>query len=786
MTSLSGQQYSTKTMSGLSNTYSNNIVCDTIDINNSLTLEPGGVLTLPPNSVQDSYLSNNVAFRNQANTFSLTNIFSNIVQFTSTTIPIITQSIAANDSSQKISTTQWVDTYFGKLTLSTASTIQSWFGQNRFSTSAANLPVILRNTDQPTYGGGMFIASAGGQYNANTLLGDTCLLSTGTGVGTGALSLTTWSSTNCGIRIGSSNIGYNGTNHNFNGNISLALYNFDVLNTGRTRGLRIANNGANNGITDFSGVGVSTRFNFSSNNGSGVASNNFYIFNGDTCYLQGALGLGIGLVGSAISLDGICSFTNTTTPIITQAISLADNSTKISTTAFVKGQNYITASALTPYALLAGPQTFTGDQNFVTQAISDNSTLVATTAFVKNQNYITSTALTPYALLAPTSLQTFAGTAENTFNNQINSNAGVRFVDTFSSKISQQGNALVIENISNVNSVQIRSTTAGLVQRTGLLIQNGTFCELQGGTGNTITVSALNTPTLGIPPTAGIYSNEIATTQWVNDELVGNYALLNPPALQTWGTNQNQFNTQVTMNIVGTRYLNGANSSSITQTGNNLILGNISNSNSIQLRTNTAGGVFSQNVLARNGNEIAIKGDAGIVRILNTACTIECGTFSSQAPYDCGYLTIGAPITSKTNFNMGYQWDIGGGAFTGTSWGTAVGTYNIMTIAWNGSGDYTLGVWQVDIVIIINCVNSPTFSLCWNTISNTSMDITEKCAQSYGATTFGAAGHQITRLSFTLNITNFLQNFWLNSLRSGGSSLSSNTSYSQIKFTRIA
>lgn len=46
--------------------------------------------------------------------------------------------------------------------------------------------------------------------------------------------------------------------------------------------------------------------------------------------------------------------------------------------------------------------------------------------------------------------------------------------------------------------------------------------------------------------------------------------------------------------------------------------------------------------------------------------------------------------------------------------------------------------------------------------------------------------YQITRLSFTLNITNFLQNFWLNSLRSGGSALSSNTAYSQIKFTRIA
>ena len=52
----------------------------------------------------------------------------------------------------------------------------------------------------------MFIANRNGQYNAKTLLGDTFLMSTGTGSNSGALSLTSWRSTNCGIRIGSSNI----------------------------------------------------------------------------------------------------------------------------------------------------------------------------------------------------------------------------------------------------------------------------------------------------------------------------------------------------------------------------------------------------------------------------------------------------------------------------------------------------------------------------------------------------------------------------------------------------
>ncbi len=67
--------------------------------------------------------------------------------------------------------------------------------------------------------------------------------------------------------------------------------------------------------------------------------------------------------------------------------STASNNNEIASKAYVKNQNYITSSALTPYALLAGPQTFTGNQNFVTQATSDNSTLAATTAYVKNQGY---------------------------------------------------------------------------------------------------------------------------------------------------------------------------------------------------------------------------------------------------------------------------------------------------------------------------------------------------------------------------------------------------------------
>jgi hypothetical protein len=397
---------------------------------------------------------------------------------------------------------------------------------------------------------------------------------------------------------------------------------------------------------------------------------------------------------------------------------------------------------------------------------ASNNNEIASTAFVKNQNYITASALTPYALLAPTSLQTFAGTAENTFNNRVNINDDIRFFDTFASKISQSGNALIIENISNVNSVQIRSTTAGLVQRTGLLIENGITCTLQGGSGNTITITGLNTPTLGIPPLASTYTSEIATTSWVNTELTGKYARLD--VAQTF-TAQNTFTTALP-----------------------IVIKNTVSSNSGGLLIASAGAYNNIN----NAGDFAVVGfgatiDTGTLN-LTTWATSSCGikidndTITQNAPFTCGYLQLGAPITSKTNFNIGYQWDIGGGAFTGTSWATAVGAYNIMTIAWNGSGDKTLGVWLCEIVIITNCSTAPAFSLCWNTISNTSMDISEKCTQSNLTTVFNAASHQITRLNFTLNITNFLGNYFLNSSKVGGAGLSSNTSFSQIKFTRIA
>jgi len=94
----------------------------------------------------------------------------------------------------------------------------------------------------------------------------------------------------------------------------------------------------------------------------------------------------------------------------------ADNDTSIATTAFVKAQGYLTSAPVTSVAGRTGAITlavadvsgaaplaspvFTGDARAVTPALGDNDTSIATTAFVKGQSYLTASALTPYAPLA--------------------------------------------------------------------------------------------------------------------------------------------------------------------------------------------------------------------------------------------------------------------------------------------------------------------------------------------------------------------------------------------------
>jgi hypothetical protein len=117
MSSLTNQTSSTKSMSGLSDTYSTNIVCDTFQCDLQFTISPGCVISLPNNSIPDAALSTNVALLNRnpqtftgVNNFN-TNTFQKAIEYfvspSGTTSTSITQSnvgftILNEDTSQFI------------------------------------------------------------------------------------------------------------------------------------------------------------------------------------------------------------------------------------------------------------------------------------------------------------------------------------------------------------------------------------------------------------------------------------------------------------------------------------------------------------------------------------------------------------------------------------------------------------------------------------------------------------------------------------------------------------
>jgi hypothetical protein len=107
------------------------------------------------------------------------------------------------------------------------------------------------------------------------------------------------------------------------------------------------------------------------------------------------------------TFTGINTFQNT---ITAPTVTLSDNSINVATTAFVKGQNYITGAALAPYALIASP-VFTGDPQAPTPSPGDNDTSIATTAFVQ-------AALAGFTGGAPINAEYIVGSLNGTLTNE--------------------------------------------------------------------------------------------------------------------------------------------------------------------------------------------------------------------------------------------------------------------------------------------------------------------------------------------------------------------------------
>ena len=832
MSSLSNQQFNTKTMTGISDTYSDNIICDTLEVINDFTVDDGAVITLPDNSLQDSYLSSNVALLNR-NPQS----FTGINTFTNDTNQSAIQYFISTGGNTSRTRMQQDNTGFSIVNQSAAQVIRL----TTRSTLGGAIPAV-----QCANGNSVFLQ--GDVNNRLTLSGSlTPTISTQPPALSNDFSLvnTAWIVAKGYAQL-SADQTFTGIN-TFNGNVNLkypALLN--VLDASLTRGLLIQNDNTNPGLTLFKGIGNSSRFNFLSNNSSGVATTNFYIFNGDTCYLQGASGLGIGMVGSAISVDGVTSFTSTTTPVITQAILLSDNSTKIPTTAWVKGQNYITSASLTPYALLSpsGTQIYTGIHQFPTQLTSDNSTRVATTAFVKNQNYALASDLSNYGLLAGSN--TWTGTT-NTFSNaSLGNQISIRSTaNAGASTISQVSNSLVISAVTNNTgaftstiTLSTRSSVNG-----GVVILTGNSSNVTIGQNSTNTnISSTNlvvngvtsftsttTPVITQTIATADDSTKIVTSEWVR---LQNYALLSPSGTQIY-TGIHQFPTQATSDnstrVATTAYVKNqgyATTSSLSAyalltpsanpqvfTGQQQFRSTLANL-PVSLASSTggivgAGGLFvatsngQYNSIVQSNDLVLLSSGTGLdsasAKLTLTTyasspvgihmdignMTFDGGIIRQNSPFNCGYSYIGTPVTVKGFYDIGYVWNIPYGSFTGVAFGTAVGTYNILTLAWDGSGNKRLGVWRVDVVIMITCTGAPLTKLSWNTTNATTMVITDTCVLASDAGVFGATGIQILRMSFTIDVVNLTTTYYLNSNLTGGSGLASNTT-SNIKFTRIA
>jgi hypothetical protein len=230
----------------------------------------------------------------------------------------------------------------------------------------------------------------------------------------------------------------------------------------------------------------------------------------------------------------------------------------------------------------------------------------------------------------------------------------------------------------------------------------------------------------------------------------------------------------------------GASFTQVYQTGVQLAVVPNHNSSIVSLYTRTSGGALVENIRCQNGNTAYLQGDTGSsILVSGTAATIQCATFSSNAPYNCGYLQLATPITAKTNYNIGYVWSILGTTFT--SWnGYIITPGNVVTIAWNGTGDKTLGVWLVEIILTTNSATTIDTNLNWNTVSGTSMTVNHTCCNMSGITLHNSTTCNILRMSFVLNVTNLATTYYLNFLRAGGSAISDNTGGSRIQFTRIA
>ena len=788
MSSLANQQFNTKSMTGLSDTYSTNIICDTLDVLNEFTCEPGCIITLPANSISDSALSTNVAFKNQNNIFTTTNTFNDTVTIARTGNQLFIRdpantapsTIVQTGNTLTINAISGVGTTLLLQTRTASNAIAQVFSgtSTRVSLGFGSGIIDLRPLICNIFGTTMTYPVAGTAISGGTLTYANDIVNNGTVTLSGVCSFT------------------NATTPVITQTIP-TIDNSTKIAT--TAWVNLQNYITIASLTPYALLTSVPIQIFTGQNQFQNATLGNQILIKDTANTGAST---ISQVGTSLNISSVTNLTGFLRTNLVLSTRTSANAGCVlfngNENALTLGQNSTSSSITSPTVNLTGGNSFTASQATIggtnvpkitiQPLIGSNTNEIASTKFVKDQLYITASALTPYAQLAAT--QTFTG--QNTFalsGLEVIMNGGCLFNDVLlgpsSSIINQSGIVCSIANNHDLGSVTLSTRTSLGIPRDNVYALNGNQGGLRGNSGNTIditgtqaTIGGTSVPVITTQPSAPSNSNEIASTAWVINKSYATTASLSAYALLTANQTFTGTQTCVAANNVLPVKIQTQLVGYTAYSGGSLI---------------TDSGAFN---LINQPGDYSVIGfgtaiNTGGVLTLTTHSSTNCGiritnnTITQTVPFTCGYLQLGTPVTTKTNYQMGFINTILFAGFTGNAWATSSGAYNIMTIAWNGSADYTLGVWQVEIVIISQCTSAPTISFTWNTLTATSMSLNLHSGSVSDMGAYAGVGASIFRMSFILNVANLTTNYFLNCSRVGGTALSSDSN-SYIKFTRIA
>lgn len=747
--SLSGQQFNDKTLTGLSNTYSANIVCDNIEVTTSILLDTGGIITLPSQSIQDSALSINIPTKNGNNVFTNTNTFSN-----TTTI-----------NNQNMLKIQGSGTEYGRL--------QYVDGSHLFELQAMANSSIIRIKATTSAGATNIIMDF---YSSGINVYKTLYCSPSIGLSNAAFVAFSDLTSQTTAYPGSSNFALLNANNTFTGvtnTFPTPLTTDNSTTVCTTAYVKNQNYITSSALTPYALLATSNAFTgatntfvtpLTSDNSTNVAT---------TAYVQSQNYLTSTALAPYALLATSNTFLGTANTMPTPAT--ATNSTVVATTAFVKAQ---------AYSPLAGTNAFTGVCTFN----NAGPTII-------NQLAMPSSASQLFTVLN----SGFVGAVQLSIPNatlpkfQVNSLGNVLACGTVYIP-NNTAPLCTINSLGNINCTNMTSTT-------NIAIPNSLTpmfrCNSAGQIDycNSIYIPNATTPTITLPNNGkitcvsidgnsttqitGDNTLKIATTAFVQSALpvLSNYALLNNGVATQTFTGKNVFTNNGTIDpiqITSSAMLYSTASLALNTTAGTY--SSITQVNDFMVTNyNSVSGIGAVSICAATptaGNVTGIRVDQNQVQIAS-GNGIQC-----LNPLMLTYNT--STYVAPTALQLGFQ--MYGVAFT--NWMVTAST-NIWSVTWDNTGNKLWGVYMVEIYIITTGSGSLLMSASFNEIGTTTF-LSDKMAQSSGGTNLPAPylGLKVVNMSFTLNI-HVTTTYYLNTYCIWAGSNTAQTGSSYIKFTRI-